>query len=103
MFNEAVQTAMHRDAEPDEDGDVTVLRAPTYKVTRSNRSGTNTSSTVKLVLGFKLRVLPKKKGEGVASQDLELPLEGASQEAATSAAVGNSSCSSALHEYVTNM
>ena len=35
MFNEAVQTAMHRDAEPDEEGDVTVLRAPTYKVTRS--------------------------------------------------------------------
>lgn len=35
MFNEAVQAAMHRDAEPDEEGDVTVLRAPTYKVTRS--------------------------------------------------------------------
>ena len=42
-------------------------------------------------LGFKLRVKPKKKGEGVASQDLELPLEGAPQEAARSEAVGSSS------------
>ena len=52
-----------------------------------HRSGTNTTSTMKLVLGFKLRSLPVKRGVGAdESEDVE-----PSHDTATPAAVASSS------------